>query len=119
MNTTVNIILEAQATLKEMVQKELPISLSYKLSELILELDKHSALFNEKHMLLLRKYGDENDGILNVREEEMEKFKEEITELLKTEVSLKWEPIPISRFNDTMQLTVINMLKVKDFFTGD
>jgi len=104
-----NIVLES---LNKLIDKEISIKTSYKISKLIKQLVNEYDIFEEKRMKLINKYA-EKDEIGNVRvdkennsvfilDNNKEKFNKEINELVNIKVEIIVEKVRLDDLGDIM-----------------
>jgi GTP:adenosylcobinamide-phosphate guanylyltransferase len=84
-------------SLTKIVSKDLPLKTSYALTKLVKEVETKSVVFQEAKNSIIKKYGEEKDGGINVTKENMEVFLKEFDELLNIEEEYDFEKIEISK----------------------
>ena len=96
-------------SLNKIIEKDIPIKLSYKLIKLYKKLTKEVEQYEESRMKLINKYGEKKeDGQLNVREngivtinpENMQKFQQELLELGDIDIEMEFNPIKLEELED-------------------
>lgn len=100
--------------LMRLMQNELPISLSYKLSKLLKEITNEFKNLEEQRIKLIKKYTDENN--VEVKEENKDKFNIEFNELINIEVDLKYEPIEI-KLSTKINISTFDLILLEKLFT--
>lgn len=121
MKISLSTIINSIEPLKKLSLQELPVAISFYLSGLYQELDKHIKLFEEQRINLLKKYGSTDDqGNLFIDEANntnTELYLQELKELLDCEVEIAYEKIKIEKLGE-IKISVQDMITLKDFFTN-
>lgn len=116
-------IINGAEVLRGLASKQLKGKTAYKVSRLLRELEKEFQLFNDTRTELIKKYGatDENgelkineNGDYTIVQEHIQDFYEEINELLKSEVEIAVEKIPLDDIGD-LEFTPSEMLTLEPF----
>lgn len=93
-------------SMREIIEKEMPIKTSFKFSKAIKKLDEEAQLYDEKRSQLIQKFAQKNESGEIIQEEgkvtinNMPEFQKEITELNSIEVNLDIEKISINDLGD-------------------
>lgn len=118
---TLNEILNLSATIgnfnKSAEEQGVDAKLGYKMARFLMKLEKPIEAYEKQRQALLKKYGEQKDGELVVKDgmitlKDSEKYNKELQELLKTseQVEILSEKVKIAEFGD---------LKLKQsFFLG-
>lgn len=85
------------SSLAKLLDKELDIELSYSLMKLVKEVDAKALTFNEAKMKLFNKHGDEKDGQIKVRPEEMEEFNTEMIKITSLEEDYSFSKVKLPK----------------------
>jgi len=103
-------ILASKEALSKILDQELPIKTSFKLTKLVKFLDPELKNIEDHRIKLIKKYGEETEegevavkGIDNIRQ-----FNTEFSSLLDEEIEIDFEPIPI----DSLEKVVLNAADV-------
>jgi uncharacterized protein (DUF342 family) len=116
-------------SLDSLVNKELPIKLSYSLSKLIKNLESEYKILMEKRNKLIDKYAERDDKnnfvITNESGRQMTKIKNEfidecqgkLQELFSIEIEIDFEPIPIDLLGD-ISISPKDLLVLDKFIQG-
>lgn len=115
MKTTIGALLTAEQSMNELLQEKLPAVIAYKLGSLIKEVQTALAPFNDAKKKMFDQWGETNNTEIKIKEEFMEKFTAEMTELLAVEVDLKYRPISIFELN-TVNTSALVMANLHDYF---
>ena len=110
--------------LKKMMQSYLEIDImkSYQLSKCIKKILSEISLINEERTKLIRKYGQENKGIIQVLPENVDKYIGELNGFLKNEIEVDFVTIPLAaltKFREQNKLTQNDLLLIKNFIEED
>ena len=86
----------AKPVLAKILSYDLPFASARALAQAIKKIDDELTLVNEKRLVLVKKYGkeDEKTKAINVTPENMEAFFKDYNEVLDTEIDLDISPIP-------------------------
>lgn len=99
-------------SLDSLINKELPIKLSYSLSKLVKTLESEFKILSEKRNKLIDKYAEKDDKNkfitiieqgkqrVKIKEESMEECNNKLQELFNIEVEINFEPISIDLLGD-------------------
>ena len=106
-------LINAESALIKLGKQDLPITISFKLSELVCKLEPYINNFNQQKDKLLIKYGvTKGDGQYCITGENVKPFQKEISELLQIEIQEKFEKVCIP-LNDKILLSVIDIHTLK------
>ena len=100
-----------QKGLLTLTQAQLPIRVSYKLIKLLNFCGKELGVVEETRIKLVKKYSEENPdkpGEFQVKPENDEKFREELTQLMEEEVEFEMEPISLNEL-DGIKISPIDL----------
>lgn len=121
---TLDDILTASNTFSAIMQQSFKGSLAFKIARLARELNKEMETFNEERQKLLQRYcikdehgqleQDEN-GNVKVAPDKINDFTDEINALLKTEVEVNADKLPMNAM-DEFDITPQQMLNLEIFF---
>ena len=101
-----------------LLEKDLPINVSWRLTKFVKVLDKELGDIEEFRINLVKRLGvddKENEGALQVPDEKMGEFIESFNELLMTEIEVEFEPIEISTLGD-IQVSTKELLALDKIF---
>ncbi len=103
--------------MNKILETPLPASISFQLSKLLKSLNEEMKSIEEQRIKLVEKYGTkgENQEVI-VSDEQKQKFMQEFSDLLNTEVEVTWQPLSASKF-DALQLSVNEMSRVQFLFS--
>jgi uncharacterized protein YutE (UPF0331/DUF86 family) len=88
-----------ETVIVKLMSAELPIRLAFKFGVVVEQINDNLRRLEEFRVNLVKKYGKtDNKGNLQVLPENMDKFTDELKELLDTEVDIKIVKIPIEVF---------------------
>ena len=105
----------AEQGLVKIMQKELPIKVSYRISKIINLFRKESSEIEDARVKLVKKYGKEDkEGNIKIAEEKQDEFRNEFAEFLQEEIEINLEPISIEDIGDITisPLDMANMEKI-------
>jgi hypothetical protein len=115
MKVTLGEIKNSEGALSTLLNKPLPVGLSYQLSKLVPVINNELQLIEETRLKLVAKYADKKkdaDGNLKVAEKNLPKFYNEIGELYRTETEIPIQPIQVNKLgNVTLSAVEIDSLK--------
>lgn len=110
---TLNDMLRAVPSLREISTKNFPGSVTFKIARLIRELDKEIQLFEEERNKIANKYGekDENgnlisqdNGSIKIPDEKIQECNEELQALFETQLEINANKLPVEVF-DSIEMT--------------
>lgn len=106
-------LVNAKDGLIKIFNAELPIKISYKLSKLVKDLNEELNFFEEKRKKLIEKFGEKKGDKIEVKQENLELFTNEMNELLKLKVEFKFEKIQLNEIENVKlsSLEVYNLQK--------
>ena len=122
-------LLDAKTGFEELLSnKDLPVLVSYRINKLIDEINPEFEAFEKSKNELIKKYGEEKqeegkDSIVEVKPDNLQNYFKELEDIVKEEISLKYEPFNIAAaFNaDDIKKIKIgppNQRLLEPFFTG-
>lgn len=97
MNIKLEKIVLSKDTLVKVLNQDFPIVISYKLSKIVDKINKEIQIFEENRVKLVKKYGEEVKEGFKVKEENIEVYAKELSELLDIEIQIE---IPIITIKD-------------------
>jgi len=101
--------------LNKILDTELPVTVSYKMMKLVNKLNEELKTIEDQRIKLVQKYSTEEQG--NVSENNKDKFLQEFSSLLETEIDLEWEKIPLKTLDNNLKLSVNDLTKVQYIFS--
>jgi hypothetical protein len=108
---------------KNILNKELPVKTADRFSKFVDFLNANLVQAENKRIELVRKYGnqiedDQKQSKMEVQEENKPKFKEELDQMLATEVEFDFEPVSLNELGDiAISPTQLHLLKQKELVT--
>lgn len=82
-------------SLSKLFEKPMPIRTTFRLKKIVQEVDNNLKIYDESRTTLLKKYGDmQEDNSYKVDPEKQQELEDEHRELLDSEISFGFEPIP-------------------------
>ena len=81
-------ILNSQEWLNKLIKMPLDIKIAFKLKTFILEIDNKMKAFNEVKDEYVKKYWEEKDWNIKVKDENIKIFNDEISKLLEEEIDI-------------------------------
>lgn len=119
MKLTLKELLQNVESLGKLLNKELPVKTAYRLGRLSKVLQSELEQFNLTRNNLIKKYGKEKDGQYQIDPDDkvvMEKFNEEIEQLLEIEINIDaYDPISVDELGE-IKLSPIDMGNLSIFF---
>ena len=112
-------LLDVEKPLADLMQQELPLKLAYRLGKLVKLANEEMREFNRLREQLFKKLGKEDEnGNINILEENKGQFHTELLELAEVNIELKdFEPISISDFDGVdIKMSPVQMSLLQDFF---
>jgi len=103
-----NTLLNAKNAIEKLMKQDLPVMVSFKISQFCKRYNKEYTVFIEKKKKLFEEYGEEKEGRFKIKEENSEQFNEDIKKLLNTEVTLEIEKIKLVSLA-TIQLSPMDL----------
>ena len=101
--------------LNKILDTELPVTVSYKMMKLVNKLNDELKTIENQRVKLVKKYSTEEQG--TVSEDNKNKFLQEFSVLLETEIDLDWEKIPLKTLDNNLKLSVNDLTKVQYIFS--
>lgn len=114
MQVKLSTVINAQAGLKKILTKELPIKVSFRLSKLALSLEAELQNFNTARSKLFEKYGERKEDDIIIPKEKTGDFNTELEELLDVDIKLDYDPILVSDLGD-IKLSAADLMSVNEF----
>ncbi len=120
---TVQEMVESIPVLKELSTKTLRGRTSYQIARLMREVQKESELFESARVELVQKYADRDEngkmrtdknGNIYIAPDDIQKFNEEITELLNNPITINGDKIALSDIED-LDFTPAQMVSLAPF----
>lgn len=110
-----------EESIKKLVNSEIPIKISYRLSKIIAKLSTELSLFEEHRITLVRKYAETTEdesgtSQVKVSKENMPLFIEEFNTLLQEPVTIQFVPININSLGDNLNFSPLDMVNLQKFF---
>lgn len=110
-----------EESIKKLVNSEIPIKISYRLSKIIAKLSTELSLFEEHRIALVRKYAETTEdesgtSQVKVSQENMPLFIEEFNTLLQEPVTIQFVPININSLGDNLNFSPLDMVNLQKFF---
>lgn len=106
----------SEEVLIKLSKSELPVALAYKLAKVMKPISSELVELEDFRKKLVMKYGvQQEDGMITVPPENIEKFVEELNPLLNEEVDLPFEKINGSSLPETLTLTPLEITLLEDF----
>ncbi len=90
-----NTLLNAKQAIEKLMKQDLPVMVSFKISQFVKRYNREYTVFIEKKKKLFEEYGEEKDGQFTIKKENSEQFNEDIEKLLDIEVTLEVEKIKL------------------------
>ena len=111
-----------QKGLSVLIQKQLPIRVSYKLSKLSNFCNTEMAAVEQARVELVKRFASpekSRDGELRVSEENEEVFRKEFETLLLEEVEVEFEPIKLSDLSEEIKMSPVEMASLSKVIVSD
>jgi single-stranded DNA-specific DHH superfamily exonuclease len=117
MKVTLEQLKNSEPSLVKLSNSVLPINLAYRISKALKVIASELTILEEQRKKLVTKYGAKNEeGNLVVTQENIQKFVEEFSQLLKEEVDIPFEPIDIDNIPaDDVKLTPVEISQLEMF----
>jgi hypothetical protein len=111
----------AEPALFKLVEKDLKVSLAFKLGKLVRLLNQELQAIEEARRKLVKKYGAEDPETKNVtvNPDQMMEFNKEWIELMGTEIDFKFDLISLSDLDDSIELTALEANNLALFFRDE
>ena len=90
-----NTLLNAKQAIEKLMKQDLPVMVSFKISQFVKRYNREYTVFMEKKKKLFEEYGEEKNGQFTIKKENNKQFNEDIKKLLDTEVTLEVEKIKL------------------------
>jgi len=113
-------ILNSKDSIGKLLERELPIRISFRLTKLIKELDPELQIIEKHRIKLVEKYGKKNEenGNTEVSGDSVADFSKEFNTLLEEELDIDYEPIPISSL-ENISLSPFDVLRLEKFINQE
>jgi hypothetical protein len=103
-------IYDMEEPLKKVMKQDVPIKIAYKLAKNIKKInDEYMIIVNQKNNLI-KKYGKESEGVISVLQENINKYTEEFSEYLNTEIELDIDKINISELGNSIKISTMDII---------
>lgn len=115
-------IVNSREALSNLMNEKLPMVVSYKLAKIFKAVAPELDILEQQRQKMIRDLGepiDEEDGAWRVKRENESKFQKEFELLLKEEVELDFDPVPVSVFealDDEISITPMELAKISFIF---
>jgi hypothetical protein len=120
MKVTIEKVLDAKESMGKLLQKDLPIKSSFKLSRLVKKLNEELEVFNEKRKDLFKKFGKElEDGRYHLGEEVAEDYNNNLKELLSVEIEIDFEPLKVDQLGENITISTTDLMQLDGFIDID
>lgn len=108
-----------EAPLTRLLEQQLPIKASYRLSKILRLISKELTELENHRKDLIRNLGEvlENGDVTISNPENLQKFQDEFTELLKEAVEFDYAPLSIEALGENLTLTVAEVSQLSVLFT--
>jgi hypothetical protein len=127
MKVTLKNIVDAQESFTTLLKKNIPFRATYRLSKLIMELNKEMEAYEKVKGELFKKYGEEieieGQKMLEIKKDKMNIFMADNNDLLAEEITLAYEPMFIEDLVSIKEgkeeedvISVKDMIALKMFF---
>lgn len=116
MTITLNELSIAKNAIAKLLNQDLPLKASYKLSKLVDQLNEEYDRIHEIRKKLMLKYGKKDEEKIEVLPDKVDEFKKELNEFLKEEVEISFDPMPLEVLGESAQLTSMEMRALQAFF---
>lgn len=95
-------LLEMKKSLEKLISlDDIPIKTSFKIAKSIKNFNDEYTAFEDSKTKLFKKYGEENkEGNLEVKKENIEKFKKEIEDLMEIKINIKVPKVTLKELGD-------------------
>lgn len=100
MQFTLGELKNMETALKELSKKEVPIRASFLISRFLKKVNEELVIIEEERVKLVKKYGEEKDGITTVSPNKINDFKKDIEEFLLTKIEIEVSPISLQDIGD-------------------
>ena len=126
MTVTLRDIVNAVEPLNDIVDREIPVRLAYKLMMLSDEINEHQQRYEKLRRELVQKYGDPvydeegNDtGQIQVKQENNDAFIREHQDLLENEVEISTPQVTLSELEGAGDIKARHLMRLRAFITDD
>jgi len=89
-------VFDIDPVLTKLIERDLPIKLAFRIGKFVKLLLDEARTIEESRIALFKKYSVKKDGNTVIDPERAEEFKAEFEELLKEEITLVIDPLPLS-----------------------
>lgn len=99
----VAMIIQSMLVGKDGTERKLPFNLKYKLQRNLSAIATDSEFFDKERDALIRELGEEADGVIKVKDENLEEFNKRLFDMLSTDTDhnlIKLAPEDMDNFND-------------------
>jgi uncharacterized membrane protein YheB (UPF0754 family) len=116
MEIALNEILKAKKAIEKLLNSDLPIKTSYKLSKVIDQLNDEYNKIGEAQRKIMKKYGEEKEGDnVIVSPDKRDEFQKELDDFLKEKTVIDFQPISIEDLGDA-KLSAMEVRAMASFF---
>lgn len=112
MTITLGQLKESEAAIENIINSELPIHISYKISSILTTITSELKRIEDFRKSLIMKYGVQREDAYSVKEENLEEFYAELKVFLDQTVDINIEKFSIKDFPENVKLTPLDCLKL-------
>lgn len=118
MKLTLLQIVNAKPILEKLSGMSLPIKVAYRINKILSKVNSEYKSFEDTRVSLIKKFGKEqDDGNIEVVDDNRTKFFEEVTELLSEEIDLNIPLLDMNAFPDSIELSSQELSLINAFFS--
>jgi len=108
------LIVSAIPAFQKLSQQNLPLQLVYSLKKLTDLVQTEVTFFEEQKLKILEKYGEDKNGVLEVKKEHEQEADKEYHDLLNTETTVEFNKFYIS-LEEKIELSISDMTALEPF----
>jgi len=111
MKITIEKLLRSKSVVEKLMRSEMPAAAAYDVMKMARAIGEELKLFEQARKNLFEKYGEENKETKNVqiKDENVEVFKTEMSDLMKKEVELKCQVLKVQALAD-VKMSVVDLM---------
>lgn len=116
MKLKLNEILALEQPLGNLLESRMPLKIAFKFAAILKSVKEPISTFNERRESLIRELGEEKEGSIAVKPENVEQFRQQMLDALAVEVDINFEPISVEDLPDTLQVSPVDLDKLSVLF---
>lgn len=120
MNISLGEIFNSKESLQKLLEADLPIKIAFRLAKLAKTIEPELNNLEQQRVSLIKRLGTVSEGgNIQVQADKIMEFNKEFNSLLTENVSINFEPIPLSLFGNDLKLSALDLSRIDIFIKND